>query len=39
MQEAYFGLHEAVQRYDEKTEYYLILSSFWIRQAMIRYLK
>jgi RNA polymerase primary sigma factor len=40
MQEAYFGLHEAVQRYDEKTGVLFIsYASFWIRQAMIRYLE
>lgn len=40
MQEAYFGLCEAVQRYDEKTGVLFIsYASFWVKQAMIRYLE
>lgn len=38
MQEAYFGLHEAVQRYDEAAGImFITYASFWIKQSMARY--
>lgn len=40
IQEAYFGLHEAVQRYENTGEtLFMSYASFWIRQAMTRYIE
>lgn len=40
MQEAYFGLYEAVQHYEESAEVlFLTYATFWIKQAMRRYVR
>lgn len=40
MQEAYFGLYEAVQRYEDTAGVlFMSYASFWIKQAITRYLE
>lgn len=40
MQEAYFGLYEAVQRYEDTAGVlFMTYAAFWIRQSIIRYLE
>lgn len=40
IQEAYFGLHEAVKKYENTGEtLFMSYASFWIRQAMTRYIE
>lgn len=40
MQEAYFGLYEAVQRYEDTAGVlFMSYASYWVRQSIIRYLE
>ena len=40
MQEAYFGLYEAVKRYEDTAGVlFMSYASFWIKQAIVRYLE